>query len=223
MLEPESDISGSFFHHNLELRPMKPSNEITPQGKAIEIIAGITTEEELAAFVTEAETRKKVLAARDARYAELSAPADEEPEAEEEAPAEATEDPVEDPPPEAEEEPEVFEDEVIIFGKDEFATVGKAVSDKVEHEKLRFVNGQLPKGDVTAKLEEAFKALEQAAVETVAGDTEAVELPVHLAGSFALALQHQLATDQQRRGLSQPSAIDKALIELIEGLTEEIL
>jgi hypothetical protein len=186
---------------------MKQSHKITPAADAIEAIDALTSEEELAAFVTHDETRKTVLKAADEKYAELSAPAA--------APEEVDlESKPEEDAPESEQSPEDENDEqageVVSIDPELREELHAAVADKVDEEKKRFINEVLPDGDVTAKLEAAAAAIGQEA-----------EVPATAFDAFVAALANQVTMDRNKRGLSQANAIDLALEELHEAFNAE--
>lgn len=192
---------------------MERSKDLVPAQLAIDKIAEITNEADLSAFI-EGEERVTVTTAADARYAELVS-------TDKTVDEDSTTDKVDAPASEDEtdvvKEDEAAEEvEVIIIGSEEMASIGVIVVAKVEQEKARFTNRQLPAGNVTLALQEAFTAIKEDAAAEVEN-----EISIPLVGEFLSALNNQITIDQSNRGLSQPGKIDSDLITLFKGLTED--
>jgi len=186
------------------------SSELSAK-KSIKIIESIDNVDDLSAHVDDAEDRKSVLAASDKRFSELTEPSassnDEDPK--EETPEE-TEDPSDDEDPEEEAHPdEVVTDELVT--PEFLADVAEVVENKLAAEKK--FKGENVDHTVT-ELKESHKAFEKST--DVEGET--IRFSEEKFNAFRKAVANQANADQQRRGLSQPNAIDKALFDLHKKL-----
>lgn len=192
----------------------KKSTDFKLAKDAVAHIETIESLDELSAFVGDDEKRKTVLSAQGAKYATLSDASsktgDEDPE-EDETPK-TPEEPEEDETPETpKEDEEVVTDELVT--PEFLADVAEVVQDKWDSEKE--FRGQ--NAEHTAKeLKEAHEAFENSTV--VDEETEAIEFSEEKFKSFCKAVANQANVDQQRRGMSQPSPVDKALFDLHKEL-----
>jgi hypothetical protein len=193
---------------------MQKSKDLKPAKLAIDKISQIDNEADLSAFV-DGEDRVTVTAAADARYAELVSATDEDEAAgEDAAPAEQpSEDEV---TTAADTEEQTEEVEVILLADSDYASIVLLVGEKIDQEKERFSNKQLPAGDVAAVLNEAVEAIKASAE----GD-EQIEIPAPVYDAFMSALQNQITIDRSNRGLTQPGKVDAELIAVFEALTAE--
>lgn len=189
----------------------KKSTDFKLAKDAVSHIETIESLDELSAFVGDDEKRKTVLSAQDAKYAALSDASsktgDEDPE-EGETP-ETPEEPEEGKTPETPEETVTDEKVTPEF----LADVAEVIQDKWDSEKE--FRGQ--NVDHTAKeLKEAHEEFEKSTV--VDEETETIEFSEEKFDAFRSAVANQANADQQRRGLSQPDAVDKALFDLHKEL-----
>jgi uncharacterized protein YdcH (DUF465 family) len=187
---------------------VKKSTDLELAKDAVAHIEGIESLDELSAFVGEDEKRKTVLKANDAKYASLtegSKSDDEDPE--EVVTDETPETPEEPKVTEEEEQEEVVTDEAVTA---EFlADVAEVIENKLANEK-EFKGNNV---DHTVKeLKEAHEAFEKSTV--VDEENETIEFSEEKFDAFRSAVANQANADQQRRGLSQPDAVDKALFDL---------
>tara|TARA_R100001224_G_scaffold55771_3_gene32778 strand:- start:19547 stop:20200 length:654 start_codon:yes stop_codon:yes gene_type:complete len=213
-LIPGIEFPGIYFPTNKTNRKMsKISSELSAK-QSIEIIQGIDNEDELNLFVDDAENRTSVIAASDKKYAELTASVDTNVEAEastEESEESNNEEPATEAKPEAEESKETVTDERVT--PEFLADVAEIVQNKWDSEKE--FKGQ--NVDHTAKeLKESHEAFEKSTV--VDEETETIEFSEEKFEGFCNAVANQANVDQQRRGLSQPSPVDKALYDLHKEL-----
>ena len=200
----------------------KKSTDFKLAKDAVAHIETIESLDELSAFVGDDEKRKTVLKANDSKYASLtegSKSDDEDPEAPEDDETPQTPEEVEVPEaPEDDETPETpKEDEEVVTDElvtPEFlADVAEVVQDKWDSEKE--FKGQ--NVDHTAKeLKETHEEFEKSTV--VDEETETIEFSEEKFEEFCKAVANQANVDQQRRGLSQPSPVDKALFDLHKEL-----
>lgn len=187
----------------------KVSSELSAK-QSIEIIQGIESPDELNLFVDDAEDRATVIAASDKKYAQLTATV--EAEASTEEPEESNnEEPATEAEPESESPEEKVTDEKVT--PEFLADAAEVVQDKWDSEKE--FKGQ--NVDHTAKeLKEAHEEFEKSTV--VDEETETVEFSEEKFEAFCKAVANQANVDQQRRGMSQPSSVDKALWDLHKEL-----
>ncbi len=195
--------------------PMKTSKDFNAK-PAIEEIEKIESQAELDAFVTSAEDRKTVLAARDKRFAELTDGSDQttDPEASD-SPAVVDSD-----------EPDTSSDEeqaaeVVTISGLEYNQLAKAVSTKLAEETIRFANGVFPEGSNEQAIKQLAAQVFTIAEEDRPDDDEDVSVPADAWGELVIKLQAQLVIYKSRRGLSTPSKIDQNLIKAVELVSEE--
>lgn len=187
----------------------KVSSELSAKA-SIKIIESIDNVDELSAHVDNAEDRKSVLAASDKRFSELTepfTPSDEDD-------TEETDDEPKASSGDANPEEEVDQDEIVtdeLVTPEFLADVAEVVENKLAAEK-KFKGENV---DHTVKdLKEAHKAFEKST--DVEGET--IGFSEEKFNALRKAVANQANADQQRRGLSQPNPIDKALFDLHKAL-----
>jgi len=193
----------------------KVSSKLGAQ-ESIEIINSITSEEELLAFVDDAEERKTVLAASDARYAQLteagSADENEDPEETADQDEVETEETTEEESEDEDEDPEeIVTDELVT--PEFLADAAEAVENKVNAEK-KFKSQNVD--HTVTELQEAHEAFEKSI--EFDEETDTVGFSEEKFDEFCKAVANQANADKQRRGLMSPSKVDAALKNLHETL-----
>ncbi|MEP2447577.1 MAG: hypothetical protein ABJI69_10135 [Balneola sp.] len=188
------------------------SSELSAK-QSIKIIEGIENVDELNAHVDDAEDRTTVLSASDKRFTELTEVSTSTNETEDEnEPVDETETSKgddESPEDETETSDEIVTDELVT--PEFLADVAEVVQNKVAAEKK--YKGQNVDHTVT-DLKQAHVDFEK----SVAPSEKAIGFSKQKFKDFCKAVANQANVDQQRRGLSQPSTVDKALFDLHKEL-----